>query len=138
MGSSSKLSLLLLLLVMCHGLLGSMSFAEGDAEDWPRRSGEEEEEQPAGSSREEEGKSLPYGGSDGWFLLRDAKPVYKTDAGEMKLVKSLGHGRNLGRQMHIGFIAMEPKTLFIPQYLDSSLIIFIRRGTCTINISSLL
>ncbi|KAF3455040.1 hypothetical protein FNV43_RR05488 [Rhamnella rubrinervis] len=124
MGISSKLSVVVLLLVMCHGLLGSMSFAEGEAEDLPRRGREEEEEeeQPAGSP------AGSYGGSDGWFLLRDAKPVYKTDAGEMRVVKSLGHGRHLGRHLRIGFIAMEPKTLLIPQYLDSSLIIFIRRG----------
>ena len=30
--------------------------------------------------------------------------------------------------MHIGFIAMEPKTLFVPQYLDSSITLFVRRG----------
>jgi len=30
--------------------------------------------------------------------------------------------------MHIGFITMEPKTLFVPHYLDSSITLFVRRG----------
>lgn len=30
--------------------------------------------------------------------------------------------------MHIGFITMEPKTLFVPQYIDSNLILFVERG----------
>ncbi|CAD6203557.1 unnamed protein product [Miscanthus lutarioriparius] len=30
--------------------------------------------------------------------------------------------------MHIGFITMEPKTLFVPQYLDSSITLFVHRG----------
>ncbi|KAI4382335.1 hypothetical protein MLD38_008312 [Melastoma candidum] len=30
--------------------------------------------------------------------------------------------------MHIGFITMEPQTLFIPQYVDSNLVLFVSRG----------
>jgi hypothetical protein len=30
--------------------------------------------------------------------------------------------------MHVGFITMEPKTLFVPQYLDSNIVLFVRRG----------
>ncbi|XP_006650050.1 vicilin-like seed storage protein At2g28490 [Oryza brachyantha] len=30
--------------------------------------------------------------------------------------------------MHIGFITMEPKTLFVPQYVDSNLVLFVHLG----------
>ncbi|XP_073302414.1 vicilin-like seed storage protein At2g28490 [Primulina huaijiensis] len=66
------------------------------------------------------------GGSD-WFLLKDSKHVVKTDAGEMKVVRGV-RGKSITNPMHIGFITMEPRSLFIPQYLDSSLIIFLRAG----------
>ncbi|KAK6163284.1 hypothetical protein DH2020_000148 [Rehmannia glutinosa] len=61
-----------------------------------------------------------------WFLLQDSKHVVKTDAGDMKLVKGFA-GKFMRSPIHIGFIKMEPKSLFIPQYLDSSLILFIHR-----------
>lgn len=35
--------------------------------------------------------------------------------------------------MHIGFITMEPKTLFVPQYVDSNLILFVQLGTSPIS-----
>ncbi|XP_050229215.1 vicilin-like seed storage protein At2g28490 [Mercurialis annua] len=75
----------------------------------------------------EEGKK---GGED-WFLLQDSKRVVKTDAGDVRVVKNFG-GRLLEREMHIGFITMEPKSLFVPQYLDSNLIIFIQTGEAKI------
>ncbi|KAK6163271.1 hypothetical protein DH2020_000135 [Rehmannia glutinosa] len=62
-----------------------------------------------------------------WFLLQDSKHVVKTDAGDMKLVKGFA-GKFIRSPIHIGFIKMEPRSLFIPQYLDSSLILFIHRG----------
>ncbi|XP_073133439.1 vicilin-like seed storage protein At2g28490, partial [Henckelia pumila] len=55
---------------------------------------------------------------------KDSKHVVKTDAGEMRVVR----GKSITNPMHIGFITMQPRSLFIPQYLDSSLIIFIRSG----------
>ena len=61
------------------------------------------------------------------FLLHEMRHVVKTDAGDMKVVKGFG-GRVGDKPIEVGFITMEPKTLFIPQYLDSDLIIFIRRG----------
>ncbi|XP_057778379.1 vicilin-like seed storage protein At2g28490 [Salvia miltiorrhiza] len=110
----------------------------GEEERWPegrgRREeeerGEEEEERRSerrGRRREEE-RGGDEGGTgrregDEWFLLQDAKSVVRTYAGSMKVVK--GFGRS---PMHIGFITMEPKSLFVPQYLDSSLILFVRRG----------
>ncbi|KAI3450523.1 hypothetical protein Pfo_007188 [Paulownia fortunei] len=62
-----------------------------------------------------------------WFLLQDSKQVVKTDAGEMRVVRGFA-GKFIRSPMHVGFINMEPRSLFIPQYLDSSLILFIRRG----------
>ncbi|KAH6814613.1 RmlC-like cupins superfamily protein [Perilla frutescens var. frutescens] len=64
---------------------------------------------------------------DDWFLLQESKHVVTTDAGSMKVVKGFG-GKFMQSPMHIGFITMEPKSMFIPQYLDSSLILFVRRG----------
>ncbi|PIM99239.1 hypothetical protein CDL12_28270 [Handroanthus impetiginosus] len=50
----------------------------------------------------------------------------------MRVVRGLGSRLMMKNPvhipMHIGFITMEPRSLFIPQYLDSSLILFIRRG----------
>ncbi|KAK4421490.1 Vicilin-like seed storage protein [Sesamum alatum] len=66
-----------------------------------------------------------------WFLLQETKHVVKTDAGEMKVVRGFG-GKLNTNPMHIGFITMEPRSLFIPHYLDSSLILFIRTGEATI------
>ncbi|XP_007015475.2 PREDICTED: vicilin-like seed storage protein At2g28490 [Theobroma cacao] len=109
------LSLLLLVLVVCHGVTMAMAY-QGEKE-WERE-GETER-------REEKGEEAGKG--EEWFLFPDSKPVMKTDAGEMRVVKSLG-GRIIEKPLHIGFITMEPKTLFIPQYLDSSLILFVRRG----------
>ncbi|KAL5581197.1 hypothetical protein UlMin_013639 [Ulmus minor] len=83
--------------------------------------GEREEEEEQEGRRERRGE----GGEE--FLLRDSEQVVKTDAGVMKVVRSYG-GRHEEGPMRIGFITMEPRSLFVPQYLDSSLIIFIRRG----------
>ncbi|XP_052188080.1 vicilin-like seed storage protein At2g28490 [Diospyros lotus] len=61
------------------------------------------------------------------FLLRNMKAVVETEAGRMDVVEGFT-GRHGGRALHIGFITMEPKALFIPQYLDSNMILFVRRG----------
>uniref|UniRef100_A0A803M7Y5 Cupin type-1 domain-containing protein n=2 Tax=Chenopodium quinoa TaxID=63459 RepID=A0A803M7Y5_CHEQI len=61
------------------------------------------------------------------FLLKDSKKVVSTQAGEMRVVKGYG-GKIVESPLHIGFITMEPRSLFVPQYLDSSLILYIRRG----------
>ncbi|XP_038901798.1 vicilin-like seed storage protein At2g28490 [Benincasa hispida] len=61
------------------------------------------------------------------FLMEDSKQVIETEAGEMRVMRSPA-SRILDRPMHIGFITMEPKSLFVPQYLDSSLILFVHRG----------
>lgn len=62
-----------------------------------------------------------------WFLLPNSEPVIKTDAGEMRVVRSRG-GRTFEKPLHIGFIKMEPRTLFLPLYLDSNLLLFVHIG----------
>ncbi|XP_077239532.1 vicilin-like seed storage protein At2g28490 [Tasmannia lanceolata] len=64
----------------------------------------------------------------GIFLLQSSKQVVKTDGGEIRIMRGDNRGRDIHSPMHIGFISMEPNTLFIPQYMDSSLILFIRIG----------
>ncbi|XP_010922746.1 vicilin-like seed storage protein At2g28490 [Elaeis guineensis] len=63
----------------------------------------------------------------GLFILRRSKEVLKTDAGKVRLVMGYRYRGNHS-PMHIGFITMEPNTLYIPQYIDASLILFVRRG----------
>ncbi|XP_059315095.1 vicilin-like seed storage protein At2g28490 [Lycium ferocissimum] len=67
---------------------------------------------------------------EGWFLLHDSKEIVRTDAGVMRVVRGgFGGGVSMFQSpMHIGFITMEPNSLFIPQYLDSHLTLFVRRG----------
>ncbi|KAK9998417.1 hypothetical protein SO802_018020 [Lithocarpus litseifolius] len=102
---------------------------EGEGrKDW-RREGEEEGEEDWRREREKREEWS----TEARFLLKDSKRVVKTDAGEMEVVRSFV-GKIVDRPLHIGFITMEPKTLFIPQYLDSSLVIFIRRGEAKIGL----
>ena len=63
----------------------------------------------------------------GGFMMKESRQVIKSEGGEMRVVIS-PRGRIIEKPMHIGFLTMEPKTLFVPQYLDSSLLIFIRQG----------
>ncbi|KAF9605125.1 hypothetical protein IFM89_014116 [Coptis chinensis] len=89
-----------------------------------------------GYEEEEEGR-YGGGGEEQVFLLPKSRQVMRSEAGEFRVVS----GFNVGKKrsgidsqppMHIGFINMEPKSLFVPQYLDSSLIIFVRRGKAKI------
>ncbi|XVF19497.1 hypothetical protein REPUB_Repub11eG0115600 [Reevesia pubescens] len=102
-----EVSFLLLALVLCYGVTVTMGYTERER-------------------REEKGEGSG-GGREDWFLSQDSKPLMKTDAGEIRVVRSLG-GRIIDKPLHIGFITMKPKTLFIPQYLDSTLILFVRTG----------
>lgn len=124
-----KTTRLLAVLALLAALSVAVS-ARKDDERWSERERGREEER--WSERERRGREEARGGDEGgtgwregddWFLLHRAKPVVKTEAGSMKLVRGSGIS-----PMHIGFITMEPKSLFIPQYLDSSLILFVRRG----------
>ena len=126
----NKVALLALVLVLCYGLAMVVSFVEdevwrGESEGRKDRRREREREGRKDWRRERE-KREEWSAKEG-FLLQDSKRVVKTDAGEMEVVRSFV-GKIVDRPLHIGFITMEPKTLFIPQYLDSSLVIFIRRG----------
>ncbi|XP_043709818.1 vicilin-like seed storage protein At2g28490 [Telopea speciosissima] len=67
------------------------------------------------------------------FLLRHSKEVVRTEAGEMRVVRDFT-GKGKENPVHIGFINMEPKTLFLPQYIDSNLIFFVRRGEMKIGL----
>ncbi|CAK9174415.1 unnamed protein product [Ilex paraguariensis] len=112
-------ALFLLLLVVCYALVVSVG---GYEEDEGRR-GREQEEEEEEEKREGEDESS--------FLLQESKHVVKTEAGNMKVVRGW-RGKVMDKRMHIGFIDMEPRSLFIPQYLDSSLILFIRIGEARI------
>ncbi|RDX66405.1 Vicilin-like seed storage protein, partial [Mucuna pruriens] len=101
----NRVILLILFLVLSHGVTITMSLWRTEVEE------------------REKGASRP----DKLFLLLKSKRVVKTDAGEMQVLENYG-GRILERRLDIGFISMEPKSLFIPQYLDSTLIIFVRLG----------
>ncbi|KAG8371362.1 hypothetical protein BUALT_Bualt13G0079800 [Buddleja alternifolia] len=78
-----------------------------------------------------EGGGMGQKEGEDWFMLQHSKHVVKTDAGDMRVVKGFG-SRFIKSSIHIGFINMQPRTLFIPQYLDSSLILFIHRGEARI------
>ncbi|XP_073022112.1 vicilin-like seed storage protein At2g28490 [Primulina eburnea] len=114
-------ALFVLALLVCFSLAATAVAYE--EEEWGEGGGRGWEE---GGEGGEEGGSGRREGED-WFVLQDSKNVVKTDAGVMKVVKGFG-GRIMKSPMHIGFITMEPRSLFVPQYLDSSLILFIRRG----------
>ncbi|KAL5832968.1 hypothetical protein ACOSQ3_016642 [Xanthoceras sorbifolium] len=123
------LSLLLLMLVLCHGVAmmrETVHMEEGEEGDW----GGEREMEERGWEEEEEGEQGRQ--DEGSFLLQRSMQVVKTAAGEMRVVMTSGGGRVADRPMHIGFITMEPETLFVPQYIDSSLILFVNRGEATV------
>lgn len=71
----------------------------------------------------------------GLFLMQEYKQVVKTDAGEMRVVRKVAGAPISEKPMQMGFITMEPKSLFVPQYLDSSLILFVRRGISYLSLS---
>ncbi|KAK0604676.1 hypothetical protein LWI29_018128 [Acer saccharum] len=122
----SLLTLLLALLVVCHGVVPATARRQMEEEegewDWGRRS--EDDDEKKGRSSGPQDKEM--------FLLQRSKQIVRTEAGEMRVVRSVGGGRIVDRPMHIGFITMEPQTLYVPQYIDSSLILFVRRGEARI------
>ncbi|KAH7560997.1 hypothetical protein JRO89_XS10G0156200 [Xanthoceras sorbifolium] len=126
------LSLLLLMLVLCHGVAmmrETVHMEEGEEGDW---GGEREMEERGWEEEEEEEEGERGRQDEGSFLLQRSMQVVKTAAGEMRVVMTSGGGRVADRPMHIGFITMEPETLFVPQYIDSSLILFVNRGEATV------
>ncbi|KAL6203080.1 hypothetical protein ACLB2K_026784 [Fragaria x ananassa] len=117
------ISLLVIALVMCYGLSKAVGYRD---EDWGKQREDPDQEQ-----EEQEHEAMM--GDEDWFLLGKSKQVVKTKAGEMRVVKSVG-GRIVDNPMHIGFITMEPKSLFVPQYMDSSLILFVRSGEAKVGL----
>ncbi|KAM1277138.1 hypothetical protein ACFX13_030279 [Malus domestica] len=128
-----------LMLVMCYGVSMTVGYTGDQDEGWRTGTTEDKEdwkeEQESGGRRrwpekKEEEQYPEWGGVESRedrFLLPEAKHVVKTAAGEMRVVMG-ALGRAVYKPMHIGFITMEPKSLFIPQYLDSNLILFVCRG----------
>ncbi|KAE9600615.1 putative rmlC-like jelly roll protein [Lupinus albus] len=102
---ANRTTLLVLVLVLCHGVAMTMGF-------WMKEMEKKEHWHPK---------------PDKLFLMQHLKRMVKTDAGEMSMLESYG-GRIMDRRLNIGFIIMEPSSLFIPQYLDSTFIIFLRSG----------
>ncbi|KAL8166056.1 hypothetical protein V2J09_007555 [Rumex salicifolius] len=98
-----------------------------------RRHRKEEEEHGGGGGRER------IRGED-FFLLGEGKRVMRSEAGEMRVVKGFGYGGGrystgiAERPLHIGFITMEPRSMFVPQYLDSTIVLFLRRGEAKIGL----
>ncbi|KAL0537734.1 hypothetical protein IC582_026719 [Cucumis melo] len=113
-----KEALLILLIVAVLG--NAIGIKEEEEEEWWR---EREEEREFGRKER--------------FLMVDSKKVIETEAGEMRVMRGPA-SRILDRPMHIGFITMEPKSLFVPQYLDSTLILFVRRGNSLLFLNSFL
>lgn len=113
-----KEALLILLIVAVLG--NAIGIKEEEEEEWWR---EREEEKEFGSKER--------------FLMVDSKKVIETEAGEMRVMRG-PISRILDKAMHIGFITMEPKSLFVPQYLDSTLILFVRRGNSLFSLNSFL
>lgn len=89
---------------------------------------------------EAEGGGGGVGTGKGLFLLDKVEKVVESEGGRVRVVRgvpeapsqhggwSAGCGACREGLMHIGFITMEPKTLFVPQYIDSNLILFVQRG----------
>lgn len=111
MGDRTASAILALLLFSSWTLMAVMAYQGRGMEGREKR---EEEEAPGSPQRR------------GRFILR-SKEVVKTDAGEVRLVMGYRYRGNTS-PMHIGFITMEPNTLYIPQYIDASLILFVHRG----------
>lgn len=132
MKARSLILLLLLLLVLLNArCTSSVPYREEEVEEEEEEEREWRRRERGGEEREwrrtERGGGAGRGEADDFFLLHDSKHVFQTDAGEMTVVRSFS-SRIVERPMHIGFITMEPQTIFVPQYLDSNLILFVRRG----------
>ncbi|KAK9158245.1 hypothetical protein Scep_004819 [Stephania cephalantha] len=76
-----------------------------------------------------EEKEVPF---EKKFLLQMKEEVVRTDAGDVRVVRGFAYHVGVESPMHIGFINMEPSSLFLPQYMDSTLTIFVRRGEARI------
>lgn len=91
-----------------------------------------------GSTNSFRGEELEHGGGrhheseraqsrKGLFMLHSPKQIIKTEGGKFTVFRGVRR-RETNSALHIGFLNMEPNTLLVPQYMDASLILFIRRG----------
>ncbi|PUZ41212.1 hypothetical protein GQ55_9G485900 [Panicum hallii var. hallii] len=99
----------------------------------PRHGREWGWEEGEGEWRPEEEKEREGKGKErGMFVLDRLEKVVESEGGQVRVVRGQPWppAAVVCREglMHIGFITMEPKTLFVPQYLDSSITLFVHRG----------
>ncbi|KAK3151553.1 hypothetical protein QOZ80_3AG0247380 [Eleusine coracana subsp. coracana] len=88
-------------------------------------------EEGKGEWRPEEEEGGKGGGKQGrMFVLDRLEKVVDSEGGKVRVVRGQPWPPGSFREglMHIGFIDMEPKTLFVPQYIDSALTLFVQRG----------
>uniref|UniRef100_A0ACD5XPV2 Uncharacterized protein n=1 Tax=Avena sativa TaxID=4498 RepID=A0ACD5XPV2_AVESA len=130
-GMAAVAPLLLMVLLVLSGA-SPMGAHHRHRERWEEGEGEWRPE-------EEEGKGGP---GRGLFVLDKVEKVVESEGGQVHVVRGQlwppayvapwqqGGWSTACREglMHIGFITMEPKTLFVPQYIDSNLILFVQRG----------
>ncbi|XP_050370452.1 vicilin-like seed storage protein At2g28490 [Argentina anserina] len=121
MGNRVMVSPLALVLLLSYGIFAmAMNFNHED-EDWGR------------DQREEEWEGHHHRGHHQYFLLQRSRVLVKTEAGEMRVVRSVGQ-KLANRHINVGFLTLEPNSLFIPQYLDSSLILFVQNGQANVGL----
>lgn len=78
--------------------------------------------------REQEGHHGEEEEQEGIFLLEKSKKILKTEAGEVSLRSRKRYAMKPPHDLHIVFISMEPKSFFVPQYLDSDSVFYVLRG----------
>ncbi|CAL4922523.1 unnamed protein product [Urochloa decumbens] len=114
--------LFLLLLLLASGCVAAAA-PRHDHREWGWEEGEGEW-RPEKEKGEGEGR--------GMFVLDRLEKVVESEGGQVRVVRGQPWPPSAWAcregLMHIGFITMEPKTLFVPQYLDSSITLFVRRG----------
>jgi hypothetical protein len=156
MTDSMVAPLLMLLLLLLSG--SSAMGAHRHRERWEEGEGEWRPEE------EGKGRGGEPAAVKGLFVLDKVEKVVESEGGQVHVVRGQqwppastfepeapwqhGGWSAAGCReglMHIGFITMEPKTLFVPQYIDSNLILFVQRGetqleliTCALNHASTL
>ncbi|CAN1198735.1 Vicilin-like seed storage protein At2g28490 [Linum perenne] len=142
MGYRAGVVWLVLLSLCCHVVImrtrGAMAMGKvgpphGAGGLYRQEQEEEEEEWEETGEEMDRRRRKERAEGDDWFLVQDSKQVIKTEAGEMSVARNLG-GRSVEKPLHMGFLTMEPRSLLIPQYLDSGLLIFIRRGEAKIGL----
>ncbi|KAG2552102.1 hypothetical protein PVAP13_9KG435085 [Panicum virgatum] len=112
---------LLLLLASRCAPAGAAALRHGSEWGW--------EEAEVGWRPEEEKER---GEGKGLFVLDRVEKVVESEGGQVRVVRGQPWPPSAvwcrEGLMHIGFITMEPKTLFVPHYLNSSITLFVRRG----------